>query len=268
MSTAASSSSMEQMEFQVGLPVTLKDLSVAHLNGRSGMLVEDVNERGRFTVMLDGPYKSPSTGQLTRATMTIKPENLCISRKTGCCQGCMLTFDIKQLDKCSRCRLARYCSRRCQKDHWKAVHKEDCELLRTARKSTKDDTLLPTDRKDRVFALMERAGRRMNRGDAVGAEADYRRLIEEEGFGALGAYCNLGVAIIMQGQPANAIPYLRIAVTLEPVEGPMELNTAYQMLANAYGMTQNKVAQKETLREALQKFPGDPQLQAMLQAAG
>ena len=46
------------------------------------------------------------------------------------CHGCGKEAKRDDLKSCTRCGLARYCSRECQKAHWKAGHKAACGVLR------------------------------------------------------------------------------------------------------------------------------------------
>jgi len=41
------------------------------------------------------------------------------------CSGCNQPFEVEKLSKCSACKLACYCSRKCQKKDWKR-HKDFC----------------------------------------------------------------------------------------------------------------------------------------------
>ena len=41
-------------------------------------------------------------------------------------KGCRLWLNPDNILKCGRCRKALYCSRDCQKKHWKAEHKQQC----------------------------------------------------------------------------------------------------------------------------------------------
>jgi hypothetical protein len=49
-----------------------------------------------------------------------------IDKKDEVCHNCH-EKEIK-LQKCARCGCAMYCSRKCQKDHWKN-HKKQCDLI-------------------------------------------------------------------------------------------------------------------------------------------
>lgn len=46
---------------------------------------------------------------------------LCTSR----CQGCFESSNKRRL-KCSKCHVATYCSKECQRTHWKLIHKQQC----------------------------------------------------------------------------------------------------------------------------------------------
>lgn len=70
------------IEIEKGTPVVLKGLDGAsHLNGRTAMVVDDKNPKGRYAVKLDGPYRSPATGNWTDAVTMIKEENLSFTKK-------------------------------------------------------------------------------------------------------------------------------------------------------------------------------------------
>lgn len=47
-----------------------------------------------------------------------------------CCATCTSRQDAAQLLQCSRCKMVKYCSRNCQKQHWKPCHKASCEPAR------------------------------------------------------------------------------------------------------------------------------------------
>lgn len=146
------------------------------------------------------------------------------------------------------------------------MHKEDCDVLQTVRDSAKDDSIsLPVeDKGEHVFALMQRGIRLLQKGDAAAAERDFRALLEK-GFHQVGAYSNLGSALLMQGRCAEAIPYLEKAVTLKPLEGRYESRIAYELLGQAHQMIGNIADAESTYKKALEKFPGDQQLCAMLE---
>jgi len=44
----------------------------------------------------------------------------------GTCVACGAAAGGTKLRTCSRCRLARYCGRDCQRAHWKLLHKNEC----------------------------------------------------------------------------------------------------------------------------------------------
>ena len=44
------------------------------------------------------------------------------------CENCKTIFRIKELKKCSKCKVARYCSRECQVENWKE-HRRMCAML-------------------------------------------------------------------------------------------------------------------------------------------
>jgi len=48
--------------------------------------------------------------------------------KDGNCAFCKKS-GVHRLDRCSKCRVARYCGRDCQKEHWKSEHKHHCKRL-------------------------------------------------------------------------------------------------------------------------------------------
>lgn len=157
-----------------GSRVTLKGLkNASYLNGRTGMVAGDKTSQmnGRFPIKVDDPYRSPSTGKVTEDIILVKEENLVFNAKAQLCLGCLQQFDTKTLRKCSKCHLVRYCSEKCQHEHWHREHKEDCKILRNARKSMKDDSVpLPENRIDRVYFLQQRAIRHMQKNDLVAAE--------------------------------------------------------------------------------------------------
>ena len=47
----------------------------------------------------------------------------------------------KKLMACSACRCVRYCSKKCQKSHWKAGHKHVCDSIATATDGVEKDSL-------------------------------------------------------------------------------------------------------------------------------
>eukprot|EP00026_Physarum_polycephalum_P017363 Phypoly_transcript_18567.p1 GENE.Phypoly_transcript_18567~~Phypoly_transcript_18567.p1 ORF type:complete len:210 (-),score=34.14 Phypoly_transcript_18567:4-633(-) len=55
-----------------------------------------------------------------------------LRKETIHCQNCNVTQNEKKLSVCSGCQLAHYCSRECQKAHWKNGHKEVCKKNKDA----------------------------------------------------------------------------------------------------------------------------------------
>ena len=52
------------------------------------------------------------------------------SPSMGRCKHCLLEFEKDQLKTCSKCLQVSYCSRTCQVEHWKTVHKQVCIPIR------------------------------------------------------------------------------------------------------------------------------------------
>lgn len=53
------------------------------------------------------------------------------------CENCQIREGLK---RCARCKLACYCSRECQKKHWKAGHKTNCVDVNKQGKGLKEKT--------------------------------------------------------------------------------------------------------------------------------
>jgi hypothetical protein len=49
------------------------------------------------------------------------------------CRGCRKSAADAALFDCAACRLAKYCSKECQVQHW-PKHKEECDYFREAKK--------------------------------------------------------------------------------------------------------------------------------------
>jgi hypothetical protein len=187
----------EMNEIGVGSFVRLKGLAKCpYLNGRVGIVMKEQDQSTqRFQVKLLEPWKDPRTGKEKDDELAFKPQNIELRYRHQTCPGCRKTFGSSDLLKCSQCHMVRYCSKECQGLHWKLEHKEDCILLQSVRKSTRanpdDDSMLPADRGDRVYARQERASRFVQKGNFAAAEKDFRAVIEVEGFHTIAAYSNL-----------------------------------------------------------------------------
>ena len=53
-------------------------------------------------------------------TLALKPENVAARNH---CAGCGAQEEDQKFQLCNGCKLVRYCSRDCQKAHWKKEHK-------------------------------------------------------------------------------------------------------------------------------------------------
>mmetsp|Transcript_1875 Transcript_1875/g.2958 ORF Transcript_1875/g.2958 Transcript_1875/m.2958 type:complete len:148 (+) Transcript_1875:330-773(+) len=63
-------------------------------------------------------------------------------KKMGFCNNPYCTIPDRRAVRssmlyCTRCRQLNYCSRECQEGHWRAGHKEECEIQRMERKAYK-----------------------------------------------------------------------------------------------------------------------------------
>jgi tetratricopeptide (TPR) repeat protein len=262
-------------EIEFGSFVRLQGLEkVPYLNGRVGMVVKEQDQgTQRFQVKLLEPWKDPRTGEEKDDELAFKPQNLEIRYKHQKCPGCQKTFGSSNLLKCSQCQMVRYCSKECQTSHWKLEHKKDCKLLRSVRKSTRadpeDDSKLPSDKGDRIFARQERAMRFMQKGNLAAAEKDYRAIIDVEGFRRIGAYSNLAMCFAMQHKYDVALVYAKKAVACRVVdkEDRPARKEAYTQLGTYQAQTGNVQAAKEAFQEALKMDPNNKELKMYLNRA-
>jgi tetratricopeptide (TPR) repeat protein len=160
----------------------------AHLNGKIGWIAKRQDPAmARIQVDIMSPWKDPRTGPKKGLTLSLKAEHLEILEEENTCPGCNQVFATAKMLTCSRCRLTKYCSKECQKRDWKTgEHKEDCTLIRVARKSTSasvnpdDEAMLPTNRKDRLLVRHQRAQCFWGKGNFGAAEKEFLKLIDVE----------------------------------------------------------------------------------------
>ena len=103
----------------------------ADLNGRDGVVRSALDASGRIRVEVPGEAN----------TLALKPQNLqpmrggLESAEEVCCSlpSCAThEGGVKDLLRCSRCQVARYCDRKCQLAHFK-LHKAECKRLNSDR---------------------------------------------------------------------------------------------------------------------------------------
>jgi len=97
---------------------------------------------GKFVATLMGARKISGKKKTVRRgteSSTVTKYKVNLDRLTDKCweEGCELrAFDlrtegepIQPLKTCTGCKIAKYCSRKCQKAHWRAGHKKECKQL-------------------------------------------------------------------------------------------------------------------------------------------
>lgn len=152
----------------------------------------------------------------------------------------------------------------CQTSHWREEHKDDCKLLRSARKAKDDEDKLPADKGDRVFARQQRGLRYQTQGNHAGAEKEFRAIIDEiEGAPWAANYLNLANALVSQGKTMEAAEMLRKAVecdgTFLPNEERLAKARAYGLLGDILmvGEGRNVPEAKEAFQKSLELDPSD-----------
>lgn len=107
-STIAGSGASEP-DFLVGKKVSLHSLAKVEMNGSRGV-VQRALPSGRVEVELE-----------TGKSLSLKPENLKVLEACTACGG-----TATKPQKCSVCLRVSYCSKECQRSHWK-THKSECK---------------------------------------------------------------------------------------------------------------------------------------------
>lgn len=143
----------------------------------------------------------------------------------------------------------------CQVQHWKAEHRDDCALLRAARKAKDDDEKLPTDQADRAYARQERALRYVEQGNHLAAAAEFRALLEKEHFRTAATYFNLGTSLCDLGRTREAKEMYQKATECDGVGFPDMERTArsraFSALADMLKSEQKFAEAEDAYRRAL-----------------
>ena len=162
-------------------------------------------------IALQRPWQDPSTGKLKHHSLALKPNNLRDYPTSSDgrlraiefpCDGCNVVFPRHSLFKCAGCKYARYCSKECQTQHWKATdgHKAGCKALQAAREGAAQ--LSPADRE---LNRRLKAMKLFSQGRFAEAECEFRHLIEQDCFfpNSIVTYTNLGTCVLYQGRVAT-----------------------------------------------------------------
>ena len=272
-SSGSGSGGPSSSSLTVGTVVKLQNLqNAAHLNDSAGTVAQ-ILPNGRYAIELFGDH--PPTNSNSKQ-LSLKRENLRVIKTSSSaavslendrasCLGCYKILPADQLQKCAKCRLVQYCSKKCQIDHWRAEHKDDCKLLRSARKAKDDEEKLPADRGDRIFARQQRGGRYIEQGRLDLAEKEFRTLLEVENAHWVVHYVNLAGVLLSQQKTKEALDVLRKAVACDVV-GSAEFVAnenickarAYQQMADILFSAENDIpGAKDAYQKALELDPRD-----------
>lgn len=116
---------------------------------------------------------------------------------------------VIHVKRCSKCRVAQYCSRECQKKHWKeGGHKQQCKRLREERKCVGDgsDSVILD-----VAGHDNRATRFCAKGDFKAAANEYRTALKLAPKHPT-LWENLGCALSAMGDYDRALAAFKVAV--------------------------------------------------------
>jgi len=202
-------------------------------------------------------------GKIVKHALSLKRDNLAgtdgaFAIQEMQCFGCEAIFSTSELSRCSNCRLVRYCSKECQRKHWReGGHKDECAFYRTARKAAGDTSRLPDDPGERASARLLIGAKYLERGDFVAAEQEFRAIIEVENARMVGMHHMLASAIMAQNDSNRLDEVLeieRIALA-SPPGGPFpedltELEV-WRTIGRALEMQKDVDGAKEAYREVL-----------------
>lgn len=114
------------------------------LIGRIGLITKDGPD-GREIHVLDS--ESVQEVLASEVEMMCRPLS-CYDDAVDYCASCEKRFRESRLSGCAHCRMVFYCSKKCQKIHWNATHKDSCEQLRSVRKNADKDEASEAGEKD------------------------------------------------------------------------------------------------------------------------
>ena len=88
-------------------------------------------ERSCLHTVLDSKYYEDRAKKIQKGTQSYLKSTANLSGGEMCANCYILetSLDNSKLLKCSQCRQIKYCSRECQREHWKKAHKEHCKKV-------------------------------------------------------------------------------------------------------------------------------------------
>ena len=215
--------------FSIGTLVALHGLTAAHhLNGRRGLVASGLSPKGRFKVKLF-PIPSdedPGGGSGDQLEFAVKPDNMKrqnrreIGEHSSGCYGCKKHFPDSKLRVCTKCKIAQYCSDKCQRKDWKAGHKILCPKFRQQRKAVSSSRLQDDEGgedSDISAQSLLMSGRRLHGlGDYSKAEKVFLEAIEK--FSSSDEHPDFHIGLAMckadQGRDDEAVQIMKRVVRM------------------------------------------------------